>query len=126
MNAFEKALLQAVNDDFSHVPAEEELDMPPVTMKKTVRGSVLRRGLLVAAICALLVGTVFAAYAIQFRIGQVDIETDVTKIFSFVSEGDDDGNNYHQITFAENFSNPNAPDKSKPSTCRKWAIGIWS
>lgn len=111
MNAFEKALLQAVNDDFSHVPAEEELNTPPISMKKAVARNVLRRSLLVAVICVLLTGTVLAAYVIQYRIGQVDIETDATKIFSFVSESDDDGNNYHQITFTENFANPNAPDK---------------
>ena len=111
MEPFEKALLDAVTDEFSHVPPEDALDFAPISLKKVRKTSTLRRCLLAAAVCILLVTGVLAAYTIQYRIGQVDIETDVTKIFSFVSEIDDDGNNYHSITFTEDFSNPDAPDK---------------
>ena len=111
MNPFEKALLDAVTDEFSHVPPEDTLDIPPIPTRKIRKVSPLRRGLLVAAICILLATGALAAYAVQYRIGQVTIETDVTKIFSFVSETDDDGNSYHSLTFTEDFSNPDAPDK---------------
>ena len=111
MNPFEKALLDAVNEEFDHVPRESDLDFAPLSLKKTKKAITLRRCILVAAVCILLASGVFAAYTIQYRMGQVDIETDVTKIFDFVSELDDDGNNYHSITFTEDFSNPNAPDK---------------
>lgn len=111
MNPFEKALLDAVNEEFDHIPHESDLDFAPLSLKKAQKSTTLRRCLLVAAVCILLASGVFAAYTIQYRMGQVEIETDVTKIFDFVSELDDDGNNYHSITFTEDFSNPNAPDK---------------
>ena len=37
MTPFEKALLQAVNDDFAHVPPEVELDFSPITVKKATK-----------------------------------------------------------------------------------------
>ena len=111
MNAFEKALLQAVNDDFSHVPSEEELDFPPISVKKTDKGAILRRSLLVAAICILLVSTVLAVYAIRYPIGTVTVETDISKILPIqVDEEYANNNRYYNLTFTEDIVFPNAPD----------------
>ncbi len=111
MTPFEKAMIQAVNDDFSHVPPEEELDFPPIHIKKTAKTSTLRRCLLVAAVCILLVGSVLAAYAIRYQIGPVTVETDISKILPIqVDEEYANNNRYYNLTFTEDIIFPNAPD----------------
>lgn len=108
MTPFEKALLQAVNDDFSHVPPEEELDFSPISIKKPTRKSVLRRCLLVAAVCILLVGSVVSAYVIKYRLGPVEV-ADITEMINLKMEGDND-NTYYSIEFADDFISPTGPD----------------
>ncbi len=111
MNPFEKALLQAVNDDFSHVPPEEELDFPPIHMGKTAGTAILRRCLLAATACVLLFGGVLAAYAIRYPIGPVTVETDISKILPIqVDEEYANNNRYYNLTFTEDMIFPNAPD----------------
>lgn len=111
MTPFEKALIQAVNDDFSHVPPEEELDFPPISMKKTAKRNTLRRCLLAAAVCALLVGGVLAAYAVKFTLGSTEV-ADVTDKIHFLAE-EDDRNIYYEIKFSDDFVDPAAPDEIK-------------
>ena len=111
MTQFEKALLQAVNDDFSHVPPEEELDFAPITVKKGVKISPLRRFLLVAAVCVLMIGGVLAAYAVRYPIGEVTVETDISKILPIqVDEEYANNNRYYNLTFTEEILFPNAPE----------------
>ncbi len=111
MTPFEKALIQAVNDDFSHVPPEEELDFAPIPMKKGTKTRTLRRCLLVAAVCALLVGGALAAYAIRYPIGEVTVETDISKILPIqVDEEYANNNRYYNLTFTEEILFPNAPE----------------
>ena len=111
MTPFEKALIQAVNDDFAHVPPEEDLAFAPISIKKATRKSPLRRFLMVAAVCALLVGGVLAAYAIRYPIGEVTVETDISKILPIqVDEEYANNNRYYNLTFTEEILFPNAPE----------------
>ncbi|MBE6984986.1 MAG: hypothetical protein E7434_05145 [Ruminococcaceae bacterium] len=110
MNVFEKALLQSVNDDFYDVPAEEDLDLPTVNPKNVCTAHIFRRTLIIAAAIIALAGSVFAAYVLTYQIGDVEVVTNKDEIFDFeISENDT--NRYYQLTFKENFANPNAPEK---------------
>lgn len=111
MTPFEKALIQAINDDFSHVPSEEELDCPAISLRKVPKINALRHCLIAASICILLIGSVLAAYAIRYQIGEVDVETDITKILPFeVSEEYANNRKFYSLTFSETIASPNAPD----------------
>lgn len=111
MNPFEKALLQAVNEDFSHVPPEEELDLPVISLRKIRKTNALRRCLMAAAVCVLLIGSVLATYVIRYQIGPVDVETDITKILPFeVDEEYANKNRYYRLTFSETLASDNASD----------------
>lgn len=106
MTPFEKALLQAVNDDFSHVPPEEALDFSPIIAKKATKPSTLRRCLLVAAICILLVSSVLAAY--KYSLGSVEVN-DITDRIDLLM-GEDNENIYYEIKFSDDFVDPASPD----------------
>lgn len=110
MNEFQKALLQSMNDEFSDVPAVQEIDTPVLTQKRK-RTHTLRRTLLIAAVVFILVGSVFAAYVLTHQIGEVEIETDVKEIFDFEISESDNNRRYYQLTFKDNFANVDAPQK---------------
>ena len=111
MTPLEKALIQAVNDDFSHVPPEAELDFPPVSMRKIRKTKAIRRCLIAAAICVLLVGSVLGAYAVRYHIGEVSVETDIRKILPIeVDEQYANSNRCYNLTFSEELLFPNAPE----------------
>lgn len=111
MTPFEKSLIQAVNDDFSHIPPEEELDCPVISLRKLHRTNILRSCLIAATICALLVGSVLGAYAVRYHIGEVSVETDIRKILPIeVDEEYANNNRYYNLTFSEELLLPNAPD----------------
>lgn len=109
MNDFQKALLQSVNNEFAYVPAEQEIDIPALAPKRKRRHT-LRRSLLIAAAVLILVGSVFAAYALKHPIGEVDVKTDEVEIFGF-ELSEEDNNLYYQLTFSELSVNPDAPQK---------------
>ena len=106
MTPFEKALIQAVNDDFAHVPPEEELDFAPIPVKKGIKTSALRRFLLVAAVCILLVGSVLATY--KYSLGSVEV-ADITDRIDLLM-GEDNENIYYEIKFSKDFVDPASPD----------------
>lgn len=106
MTPFEKALIQAVNDDFAHVPPEEDLAFAPISIKKATRKSPLRRFLMVAAISILLVGSVLATY--KYSLGSVEV-TDITDRIDLLM-GEDNENIYYEIKFSEDFVDPASPD----------------
>ncbi|MBE6985776.1 MAG: hypothetical protein E7434_09280 [Ruminococcaceae bacterium] len=107
MNVFKKALLQAAENDFSDVPAEDELNISPVPLKKAHRAHALRRALLIAAAIAVLAGSVLAAYVLTYGLGEIEVKTEKDEIFNVQI---DDDNRYYQVTFKENFANADAPD----------------
>ncbi len=107
MNTFEKALLQAVEDDNSDIPCEEELNYSPVPWKNVQKAHVLRRTLIIAAAIVVLASSVFAAYVLTYGLGEIEVKTEKDEIFSVQV---DDNNRYYQVTFKENFANANAPD----------------
>ena len=110
MNPFEQALLDAVCEQYDQVPREEDLCLPELNFSYRRKQATIRRCLLIASICIVLAGSAIASYVVNHRIGEVKIETEFTEIFTFLTEEDKDGNQYHQITFEENFCNPDAPD----------------
>ena len=111
MKPFEQALLDAVCEEYEQVPMEEELCLPELNFSYRRKQSTIRRCLLIASICIVLAGSAIASYAVNHRIGKVKIETEFTEIFNYLTEEDEDGNQYHRITFEENFCNPCAPDR---------------
>ncbi len=111
MTTFERALLQAVNEDFSHVPPEEELNCPTLPPRKLPKPKAFRLCLIAAAVSVLLIGGVLAAYSIRYPIGQVKVETDISKILPFeVDEEYANNNRYYNLSFTEELISPNAPD----------------
>ena len=108
MTPFEKALIQAVNDDFSHVPPEEELDCPVIPLRKIRKTNAFRRCLIAAAVCVLLIGSALATYVVKHAMVSVQIVDLTDKIE--VSTNTGHVTTHYYIDFPVDFASPDAPD----------------
>ena len=102
MNPFQKALLDSMEKEFDYVPAEEDLMLPRVDIKKR-RSRVLQRVLAVAAIAALLMGATYAAVHFTLKVN-------VDEQIFYAPDGRIEGNRF-EISFSDYILNEDAPDE---------------
>ncbi len=105
MNPFQQALLDSMEKEFDYVPAEDDLALPHITVKKS-RSRILYRVLAVAVITALLIGATYATYTtVNFDLkGKVD-----SHIF-YTPDGRIEGNRF-ELSFSDYIMNEDAPDE---------------
>ncbi len=111
MTPFQEALLAATEAQFADVPEEGEIEIHPSQEfydnipGKRKRLTPLRKGILIAAALALLVGATFASQF--FTLGDMDVE-----IYQFPGRLAEDhpGSHVIELKFHEDFANKNAPD----------------
>lgn len=106
LSTFQKALLNSVDQEFSDVPREEELqNIVPISARpsKHQANKILRRSLIAAAVVLVLVGSVFAAV----RLSPIP---SISKSYYRFPEYNT-ANDIYSFKFSESIAAENAPDE---------------